>query len=55
MLLGQVIAVDMPLSMEQEEWEPCRGTNIRLPDDVAVTSFEKCHESFDPRHDAILK
>lgn len=53
--LGQVITVDLPLSLEQEEWELCRGTNSRLPDDVAVTSFEKCHESFDPRHNAILK
>lgn len=53
--IGQVIAIDVPLSLEQEEWELCRATNTRLPDDVAVTSFEMCHESFDPRHDAMLK
>jgi tRNA pseudouridine38-40 synthase len=54
--LGQVVAIDVPFLLEkQDEWELCRATNSRLPDDVSVKSFQQCHDSFDPRHNAILK
>lgn len=56
--LGQTVAIQVPatLSSSQEEWELCRATNSRLPDDIAVTSFELCdNEDFDPRQDAIRK
>ena len=54
--LGQTVAIQVPAPLEQEGWELCRATNSRLPDDIAVVSFELCdNNDFDPRQDAIRK
>lgn len=54
---GQVVAIQVPRLLEgKEEWELCRTTNSRLPDDIAVLAFELCDkDDFCPRQDAKLK
>lgn len=54
--LGQTVAIHVPSVLEKEEWELCRATNSRLPDDIAVVGFQKCdNDDFCPRQDAKLK
>jgi len=54
--LGQTVAIQVPAVLSEKEWELCRATNSRLPDDIAVTGFVLCeNDDFDPRLDAKLK
>ena len=54
---GQVVLIQVPrLLEEKEEWELCRATNSRLPDDIVVVTFELCEkDDFCPRKDVKLK
>ncbi|MED3561513.1 tRNA pseudouridine(38-40) synthase TruA [Bacillus xiapuensis] len=50
---GQVIHFDSPLSIPENKWEV--ALNSLLPEDLAVLSVEKTHDSFHARFDAVGK
>lgn len=54
--LGQTVSIQVPAKFNKEEWELCRATNSRLPNDIAVVGFKLCKKSdFCPRRDAKKK
>ena len=52
---GQIVAIDLEQTIDDDNWRTTKALNSRLPNDISVERIEPCRSDIEPRQDSIKK